>query len=524
MKFIPSFLCKIAGYSNECLKDAPEDEIVSLQNIGRSIFLTTLFAFITGSIFISQTNISNNPLLVSALGLLWAFAIFSLDRFSISIIEPSKSLIENVIRVSPRLLLSLAIALLIAAPVHVALFSNDITKEITDLKNIERKEAGNTKKQKIKDADAEYNKAKENLDLKKEKENEESEYNRFKGIIETLELENKDLRKDIYKECRNPENRNIMGICEDRQNKLDANIEYIKSNQTHLDDHVKNLTEKDNERINYAQEQQIQSINRADELYKENIKRINAPYSIFKKEEILFTKSLENFWLLIGLLSVIIVFWVIDFYPVIAKLTNPTKIYDYCKKSKKNSYQFKTRLSSKLDKYLSLKLYKNEKDSINDNDVWDYTSKVEKDIFKEIYEHYGDKVKDISKEKIDEWSTSFSKKPIKNGEIIEKLFYEYFYKSLHGKNHLSTSKINSQYQYGFALLPDLIQISVIMLSIYAALMFVNGGMNTLYSVIETIAVITTLFEIYKFILSKINPNFLLSKSISHNTTQVKANK
>lgn len=507
-----SLLCRFAGFSGECVDNCPENEATSLENIGRSLLLTTIFAFVSSILFLKETDISDSMFLILPLSFLWAFSIFSIDRFSVSILNHSDSFLKNFIKVLPRLFLSLSIAVLIAAPVHVGIFSNDIKEIIDSQKRSNIDKYIEKVKKEEKSIQETYEKVVSNLFIEKINRGENKTYQDFVDRRKQLNISLAKQTKKYSFNCTNMENatKERYSTCEDISiEKMNENRK-LESVEKKIDNILKEANQRDKSNLEDAEKLKQSSFNEIKERKKKDLDALkNEAFSIFEKEEFLFKETEKNNLLFIGFYSIILIFWIIDFYPVIAKLSNPTLSYDTCIEEKKKSYYFKRQLSNRIDKYISFRGYTNEKNQIQDRDVWDYSTEIENKIYREVYEHYGEKVSELAKGKISNWSEKFEKESFERNALLEKLFYDYFTKAVYGKNYdRSNNGFFSGIQNGFISLPMLTNVFISFMIVLIGIFVVNGGVKTIKSAIEAVIALGLLIEFFKLIIFRLIKKYI----------------
>lgn len=130
-----------------------EGERTKFVGIGSAVFFTSLFAFLSSSFAIFSTLKASGFSIIG--GLIWALFIFSLDRYIVSTLKKEISLqnrrfivgsrekITELYKATPRILISILIALSITKPIELKIFEREVSSEIRIMqeeKKIEQQE------------------------------------------------------------------------------------------------------------------------------------------------------------------------------------------------------------------------------------------------------------------------------------------------------------------------------------------------------------------------------------------------
>lgn len=117
------FLWFCAGSVRYIVRQCPTDH-EKIATIGLTVLFTCFLAFISGS-YALWTVFENLPIAL-IFGLVWGLMIFTLDRFIVSSIRKRKSKSAELIIASPRILVAVLIAMIIAVPLELRLFEPEI--------------------------------------------------------------------------------------------------------------------------------------------------------------------------------------------------------------------------------------------------------------------------------------------------------------------------------------------------------------------------------------------------------------
>ncbi len=102
--------------------------------IGATIFFTALFAGLSGGYALYFVFSGSPAAYVAALlfGLLWGLAIFNIDRYIVSSIKKTSKGLKQLYQASPRLVLAVLIAIVIARPLELKIFDKEIHDKLTE--------------------------------------------------------------------------------------------------------------------------------------------------------------------------------------------------------------------------------------------------------------------------------------------------------------------------------------------------------------------------------------------------------
>lgn len=131
MKKIEQFFCYCAGVSPTLLKRCPT-ETSKYVGIGGAVFFTGLLACISSAY--ALFFVFDNIFLAIGFGLIWGLMIFNLDRVIVTSMRKHDNDRREWIQALPRLALAILIALVMAKPLELKIFENEITTELSLMK------------------------------------------------------------------------------------------------------------------------------------------------------------------------------------------------------------------------------------------------------------------------------------------------------------------------------------------------------------------------------------------------------
>jgi hypothetical protein len=130
---ITSFLIFCSGVSRKILEKCPESEVIKHSSIGTSVLFTAILAMVSSHFAFSL--IFDSFWTVTALALFWGLIIFNLDRYIVSTLRKKGNFFVELVQISPRLILSVAIALVIAKPLELQIFKSEIEQDLYEKLN-----------------------------------------------------------------------------------------------------------------------------------------------------------------------------------------------------------------------------------------------------------------------------------------------------------------------------------------------------------------------------------------------------
>jgi hypothetical protein len=128
-----NFLIFCSGVSRKVLDKCPESEQIKHSSIGTSVLFTAILAMVSSHFAFSL--IFDSFLTITALAFFWGLIIFNLDRYIVSTLRKKGNFFKELLQISPRLILSVAIALVIAKPLELQIFKSEIEQDLFEKLN-----------------------------------------------------------------------------------------------------------------------------------------------------------------------------------------------------------------------------------------------------------------------------------------------------------------------------------------------------------------------------------------------------
>ncbi|NQW27549.1 MAG: DUF4407 domain-containing protein [Flammeovirgaceae bacterium] len=112
----------------ELLNKCPNSEVNKYAGVGATVFFTGILACASGgyALFTAFDSI----FLSVILGIFWGSLVFNLDRFLVSTIKKSRGKFQEVVQITPRLLLAVLLSLVISVPLELKIFEQEIEESI----------------------------------------------------------------------------------------------------------------------------------------------------------------------------------------------------------------------------------------------------------------------------------------------------------------------------------------------------------------------------------------------------------
>jgi Domain of unknown function (DUF4407) len=130
---LKQFFIFCSGSDTDVLEHCSKGEQNKYAGIGATVFFTALMAFIAASY--ALYTVFDNLFTSIFFGLIWGLLIFNLDRYIVSTIKKTGNVIDELIQASPRILLAVIIAVVIAKPLELKIFEKEINQVLLEQKN-----------------------------------------------------------------------------------------------------------------------------------------------------------------------------------------------------------------------------------------------------------------------------------------------------------------------------------------------------------------------------------------------------
>ena len=127
------FFIFCSGGDTAILEDCSPGEQTKFAGIGATVFFTAVMATIAAAY--ALYTVFDNYYTAIFFGLIWGLLIFNLDRFIVSTIKKRDNFFDEFLQASPRILLAVIIALVIAKPLELKIFEKEINQVLLEEKN-----------------------------------------------------------------------------------------------------------------------------------------------------------------------------------------------------------------------------------------------------------------------------------------------------------------------------------------------------------------------------------------------------
>ncbi len=127
------FFIFCSGADIDILEQCSPGEQTKYAGIGATVFFTAVMAFIASAY--ALYTVFDNYYSSIFFGFIWGLLIFNLDRFIVSTIKKRDNFFDEFIQASPRLLLAIIIAIVIAKPLELKIFEKEINQVLLEEKN-----------------------------------------------------------------------------------------------------------------------------------------------------------------------------------------------------------------------------------------------------------------------------------------------------------------------------------------------------------------------------------------------------
>src|SRR5690606_20916307 len=130
---LTQFFILCSGADSRLLNTCSPGEQNKYAGIGATVFFTAIMACIASSY--ALFTVFNNLLIAIFFGCIWGLLIFNLDRFIVSTLKKSDRFSTELLQASPRIILAVIIAIVIAKPLKLKHFEKEINRVLLEQKN-----------------------------------------------------------------------------------------------------------------------------------------------------------------------------------------------------------------------------------------------------------------------------------------------------------------------------------------------------------------------------------------------------
>lgn len=127
------FFIVCSGADTDILNTCSSGEQNKYAGVGATVFFTAVMACIAAAY--ALYTVFDNLFTALFFGLVWGLLIFNLDRYIVSTIKKTGNVLDEFIQASPRLLLAVIIAIVIAKPLELKIFEKEINQVLLEEKN-----------------------------------------------------------------------------------------------------------------------------------------------------------------------------------------------------------------------------------------------------------------------------------------------------------------------------------------------------------------------------------------------------
>ena len=149
------FLWHSAGADSQLLSRCPKSDQVKYECLGGLVLLTSMLAFMSGSYavyvafsrkdgaFAYQMDV-NSLLTATVVGLIWSLFVYNIDRFTLAnmgkVDDTGAKTLTNIWRSVPRILLSIVVGVVLAAPLEVRVLEKEVQQRLSSEQSTKRAE------------------------------------------------------------------------------------------------------------------------------------------------------------------------------------------------------------------------------------------------------------------------------------------------------------------------------------------------------------------------------------------------
>jgi len=127
------FFIFCSGSDVDILEQCSAGERTKYAGIGATVFFTAVMATIASAY--ALYTVFDSYYTAIFFGLIWGLLIFNLDRFIVSTIKKRDNFFDELIQASPRIVLAIIIAIVIAKPLEMKIFEKEINQVLLEQKN-----------------------------------------------------------------------------------------------------------------------------------------------------------------------------------------------------------------------------------------------------------------------------------------------------------------------------------------------------------------------------------------------------
>lgn len=352
---LKQFFWMCSGADTDILQNSSKAEQTKFAGIGGTVFFTAVMATIAASY--ALYTVFDNLYTSIFFGLIWGLLIFNLDRFIVSTIKKSDNKWNEIWQATPRIILAIIIAVVIAKPLELKIFEKEINQVLLEQKN----ELTLANKEQIAN---QYTPEITAI---------QSEIDQLKKEIDSKEVETNTLYETYISEAEGREGTKLLGkgpVYKEKREKHDANLVELQQlkneNKTKIEDKEVQIATLISEQKN--QETTTQPIiDGFDGL----MARVNALNEL---------PWLPSFF-------IFLLFLAIETSPIFAKLLSPKGEYDFKLQDAENAV--KTWVSQKVNQrkeMLQTDIYLNEKvfaDISEEEELYNYKRKKARELMQQ---------------------------------------------------------------------------------------------------------------------------------------------
>lgn len=127
------FFIICSGADTQILENCSSGEQNKYAGIGATVFFTSVMAFVAAGY--ALYTVFDTIFTAIFFGLIWGLLIFNLDRYIVSTIKKTGSTFDEFIQATPRIILAVIIAIVIAKPLELKIFEKEINQVLLEEKN-----------------------------------------------------------------------------------------------------------------------------------------------------------------------------------------------------------------------------------------------------------------------------------------------------------------------------------------------------------------------------------------------------